>query len=622
MFSSLSLPAVEAAVIAAPIRDLTSILVAGLIAIALIARAPAARWTSLIFALLIAPLLLAGAVLEDDRVNSALDRPVLLLAGGAVALVGLAVAVFVLQKWPKLLPVLLAVAIPLRLPIAIGGESVNLLLPLYALIGAGVVAFAVRARRRGKELARSWDMRQGPSAGSVIAEAWTARSLSGAAAAVPVLLAASVAMYALRIPFSIDADRGVQTLCFFLVPFAALFLLLREIHWDTAQLRRVAIALVVLALVAVAAGDYEYITGRVLWHQNVLDESTLNATIRVNSLFFDPNIYGRFLMVILLGVLTALVWGARGVGRIAGLAVLFAVVWAGLFVTYSQSSMLGLLVGAIVLMGLRFGPRKAGLVGGALVLAGVIAVVAFGGYLRVNTSTSEGLDVASAGRWALIKGGVELVKDKPVFGWGSGGYRSAYRQQADENAPGTVAASHTIPITVAAEQGLVGLLVYIALIAAAAVALLRRASRSLSSAFIGAAFIGLVIHSWLYAAFLEDPLLWALLAIGLCLGAEGEHDERVETEGGGSPAAPAPHTPHDVVGPVTLVGVGEGKGPGATVGESGGLPDALDGGHGHTPPGGAGPASVSTGPGGSGPASASTGPGGSVAGGPPPSPTT
>ena len=599
---SLSTVLTEAAVIAPPIRDLTSVLVATLVAIALIARAPAARWTALIAALAVAPLLLAGAVLDDDRASRLLDRPVLLVVGGGIGLVALVIAVAVLVRWPKLLPAMLAVAIPLRLPITIGGESVNLLLPLYGLIGAGALAQAVRARRRGRELAESWDLRQGPSTSEVLQEAWTARSLHGVAAAVPVLLAASVAIYALRIPFSIDPDRGVQTLCFFLVPFAAMFLVLREVEWSRAELQRVAGALVVLAVVAVALGDYEYVTGQVLWHQNVVDENSLNSTIRVNSLFFDPNIYGRFLMVILLGVLSALAWGARGL-RVVGLAVLFALLWTGMFVTYSQSSMLGLLVGAVVLLGLRFGAGRAVAVGGVMAVAALVAVFALGGLLRIDATSSEGLDNSSAGRWALIQGGGELFAAKPVFGWGSGGYRKAYREQTDVSSVRAVAASHTIPITVAAEQGVIGLAIYLALVVGALVALLRRAHERLARAAIAAAFIALVVHSWLYAAFLEDPLTWALLAVGLSLAADHEAEDRIAV---GDPAGPGghppvdgadppvhvpapaagsiPHTPHDIVGPVTVVGIGEGAGPGAAIGESGRPVDALDGGHGVAPP--------------------------------------
>lgn len=590
---SLSGALVDAAVIAAPVRDLSAILAAVLVAVALLARAPAARWTFAILAMAVAPLLLAGAVLEDDRAEKLLNHPVLLLGGGVGALIALAVAAAIFVKWPRILPPLIAIAIPLRLPLVIGGESVNLLLPLYGLIAAGAIAFAIRARQHGKAIAQSWDLRQGPATGDVLRDAWTSRSLSGAAAAVPLLLAVSVVLYALRIPFSEDADRGVQTLCFFLVPFAVLFIVLRQVDWSREQLRNVGIALVALALVAVALGNYEYATGEVLWKQNVIDATSLNATVRVNSLFFDPNIYGRFLMVVLLGLLSALAWGARG-AKIALYAVLFAVIWVGLLFTYSQSSMLGLLVGALVLLGLRFGTKKALLATGGLVAVGVALLLFASDQIRVDVSGSKGCDVATSGRCELIKGGVRLFESKPVFGWGSGSYRVAYRQEEGASGVKAVAASHTIPVTVAAEQGIVGLIAYVALLVAAIAALLRGARVSLARAAIAAAFIAIVVHSWLYAAFLEDPLTWALLAVGLNLGARaaaGDDDEDQASGGAaGGPGAGAPQlTPHDITGPVTVVEVGEGAGPGEWVGESGVPKDHAAEAHGGAPPAEPGP---------------------------------
>jgi putative inorganic carbon (HCO3(-)) transporter len=80
-----------------------------------------------------------------------------------------------------------------------------------------------------------------------------------------------------------------------------------------------------------------------------------------------------------------------------------------------------------------------------------------------------------------------------------------------------VSASHTTPITVAAEQGLIGLAVYLALLAAALGRLLRGASGWPSRAVIAAGFVALVIHTWLYAAFLEDPMTWTLLGVGVAL---------------------------------------------------------------------------------------------------------
>src|SRR5690606_33079969 len=78
---------------------------------------------------------------------------------------------------------------------------------------------------------------------------------------------------------------------------------------------------------------------------------------------------------------------------------------------------------------------------------------------------------------------------------------------------------HTIPITVAAEQGVIGLVVYVGLLIAALVSLLGGARGSPARAAVAAAFIALVVHTLLYAAFLEDPAAWVLLAAGTALAA-------------------------------------------------------------------------------------------------------
>lgn len=506
------------AIIAAPIRDLTAVLVASLAAGALLLRAPAARWTAAISALLVAPLLLAGVVLDADRIDRLSGSGALLAAGLLAGLAVLAATTALLIRRPLLLAPLLAVALPLRLPISIGGESVNLLLPLYGLIGAGTLAAAWRAWSEGRERAQAWDLRTGPPPKETLRAAWTGRSLQGAAALVPILLAGMVLLYGLRIPFGTDPDRGVQTLCFFLLPFSLLFVLLRNLPWEAQTLRRTAGAFLALAVIAVALGAYEYVTGQVLWNRGLLDTASLSDVVRVNSLFFDPNIYGRFLMVVLLGLLAALAWGAQG-RRVAALAAIAVALWLGLLVSYSQSSMLGLVVGTLVLIGVRFGVRPAILATGGLALAAIVAVVALAGVLRLDLTSSEGLDRSTAGRWALVKGGVDLYAERPVFGWGSGSYRRAYRRETGTSDVRAVAASHTIPLTVAAEQGTIGLALYLGLLITSLLALLRAARRGLASAAIAAAYVAMVLHSWFYAAFLEDPLTWALLAVGLSLAA-------------------------------------------------------------------------------------------------------
>src|SRR5204863_10135558 len=105
---------------------------------------------------------------------------------------------------------------------------------------------------------------------------------------------------------------------------------------------------------------------------------------------------------------------------------------------------------------------------------------------------------------------------------------------------GDTTISHSEPVTVAAEQGALGLIAYLALLAAALWTLfsgmramapghgapfrtLRQGDRvELGPARIAlaAAFGGLLVHTIGYAAYLTDPLTWALLAVGGVLAAE------------------------------------------------------------------------------------------------------
>src|SRR4029077_3289889 len=79
------------------------------------------------------------------------------------------------------------------------------------------------------------------------------------------------------------------------------------------------------------------------------------------------------------------------------------------------------------------------------------------------------------------------------------------------------APANTLASTGAAEHGVIGLIAYVALLAAALMRLLRGAARSPARSAIAAAFLALLFHTLVYAAFLEDPMTWALLAVGPAL---------------------------------------------------------------------------------------------------------
>jgi O-antigen ligase len=109
-----------------------------------------------------------------------------------------------------------------------------------------------------------------------------------------------------------------------------------------------------------------------------------------------------------------------------------------------------------------------------------------------------------------------LFAERPLWGYGSGSFVSEYRTHHPSSSQ-TLSASHTIPVTIAAEQGLIGELAYLALVLGAVVALLRGARADPARAGIAAAFLALLFHTLLYADFLEDPVTWTLLGVGTAL---------------------------------------------------------------------------------------------------------
>jgi O-antigen ligase len=124
------------------------------------------------------------------------------------------------------------------------------------------------------------------------------------------------------------------------------------------------------------------------------------------------------------------------------------------------------------------------------------------------------LNGASSGRTGLVGGGAQLFGERPVWGYGSGSFSTEYHR-IHPASPLTL--SHTIPITIAAEQGLIGEVAYLALVIAAGVVLVRGARGDPARAAIAAAFLALVFHTLLYADFLEDPVTWTLLGVGTAL---------------------------------------------------------------------------------------------------------
>jgi len=192
--------------------------------------------------------------------------------------------------------------------------------------------------------------------------------------------------------------------------------------------------------------------------------------------------------------------------------------WAALVLTFSQSSFAALLAGLAVVAALRWSLKPV-----AIIAAVALVVGAIGGAVAVvvrgDFPSPKEVNRATVGRSKLVTGGLELWTERPLHGYGSGSFQDEYRRERNLDRPSDVTASHTTPVTVAAEQGLIGLALYAVLIVVSLQVLLSGARMSLARSAIAAMFIALIVHTIFYAAFLEDPTTWVLLAAGMALAA-------------------------------------------------------------------------------------------------------
>ena len=210
---------------------------------------------------------------------------------------------------------------------------------------------------------------------------------------------------------------------------------------------------------------------------------------------------------------------------------------------FSQTTFIALFIGLAVLAALRWSFRWA-------LVATPLALIAIAvGVLYLAGGSHESTRRVTEGHSSLVSGGLKLAEHRPLYGYGSASFSKEFAANENVN-PGETTISHTEPVTVAAEQGAVGILAYLALLAAALWTVfsgMRPIAPGLGAPFrslgdvdarardsatremlvlaparigVAAAFCALLVHTIGYAAYLTDPLTWALLSVAAVLAAE------------------------------------------------------------------------------------------------------
>lgn len=415
-----------------------------------------------------------------------------LVAGAAAGVLVSAAGAWALLRAPYLLAFATLACLPARIPVQLGDEDANLLVPLYVVVGSLAIALGwqlvVRSDSREREL--------GP---------------------VAVPLAAFVMWTGVTLLWTVDLREGAIFVGAFVLPFGLLALGFARLPWRGRLLTWLWVALVGTALVYASVGAYQWATRDVFWNPKVIVGNAYAPFFRVNSIFWDPSIFGRYLTV---GILTALagilLGGVRG-WKLAGLYAVVGAMWVGLFFSFSQSSFVALAAGMLVAALVVWGR------GAVAVAVGITVVLTLGSLAvpqvrhKVETKSRSGIDSVTSNRATLVGQGVRIAATHPLDGVGAGGFRRAFADRT--GLPGKrpkKAASHTTPVTVAAEEGLPGLVLFVWLVAAALLAALRGLGRGFTSRVsfaVGLTLVAITVHSFSFNAFFEDPMTWAMLGL-------------------------------------------------------------------------------------------------------------
>jgi hypothetical protein len=421
---------------------------------------------------------LGRSLVGDDDIELLVTEP----AGIALIAVGVAAAALgaiPLVRYPAVVPVVLLAVAPFRIPVELGDEEAFLLLPLYLALASSVLALGYGMLRGARP----------PTLPLVL-----------------VLPLAAVATFAsVSYLWTWDERAGAIALAFFVFPFTAGFAVVARAPIAAWLPRALVGTLLVLGTVFAAIGIWQAHTRTLFFARDVAVANAYTSFFRVTSLFKDPSLYGRHLVIPIAVLLVAvLLRRNRPVDWVAAAAIGAFLFW-GLFYSYSQSSFVALFVVTfgVALLVLGKWLRVACALAATLAAAAVAADAINGRAARDVTS----------GRSRLVSVTLDVFEKRPVAGVGIGGQPRASTDLSGKGSPNRNA-SHTTPLTVLAEQGVIGLALYAWLLGAAAWALLLVARRDrLLGVGLGAVLLVLVAHSLLYAGFFEDPLTWGVLGL-------------------------------------------------------------------------------------------------------------
>jgi putative inorganic carbon (HCO3(-)) transporter len=401
--------------------------------------------------------------------------------GGAIVIGPLLAWFFRREPW------LIAYGTLAFIPFRVHFAHHNLLVPLYG-VAAGAALLMLWELVDGDERARELGLASWP-------------------------LALYLVWIGLSLEWSVDVHTGALDLLAFYVPFTILAIAIARLPWQKSRVRLLYFELVAMALVFVGVGFYQYATRDISQNLKLQTINVYAAFFRVNSVFFDPSIYGRFLVIALVPTVVLIIRGRSVREGVAALA-FAAVTWLGLLISFSQSSFSALGVAVFIAAAIVWRWKSLLALGAVLVVVAGLVATQPRLMHAIRHHTTGGLNNATHGRASLVANGIRIAKAHPALGVGLGGFEHAYSKRTHRTA--RKSASHNTPVTVAAEQGAVGLVIYFFLVGSLLLAAFRRINHPVYGRIAlsaGLALVAIFVHSLAYNDFFEDPTTWGLFGL-------------------------------------------------------------------------------------------------------------
>jgi O-Antigen ligase len=271
--------------------------------------------------------------------------------------------------------------------------------------------------------------------------------------------------------------------------------------------------LAVVGTVLSLEGILEYVFEYHLWYDNGR---------RASATFLDPNIFARFLIIVLI---TLLVLRFKKIYIIKQQFMDLAIVIMGVTLMLTVSRQ-GIAVFVFVLLFISLFLEKKQR---KVIMVGVVigAIIAFPIFMKLLSARDQALELYDIGQRAgLLMGGSQMFLGSPLVGIGAEGFQTVMIGNYYDLLPWGIngdTLSHTYVLTILAELGFVGFLIFCSFLWL----IYKQFKINYSSQneklkayalIIFASIVALVVSSQAEGRFFEEPMLWLFLGLHVALG--------------------------------------------------------------------------------------------------------